>query len=272
MTEHEILLTEVLQCRRVDLYVEPLPLTAPQQEHCDRLQERRRRGEPLQYILGYWDFMGLRFSVNPLVLIPRPETEILVEKVIDIARSLPSPRPLKILDLGTGSGNIAIALAKLIADSLITAIDVSPEAIAVAQSNALDHNVRDKIKFVCADMISFLQNPKPLAECFDIIVSNPPYIPTAQLEQLPLDVQHEPAAALDGGDDGLRFYRAIIAHGYRHLNPSGWVCFEIGDGQAPVLQNLLWQYPQYQNINVCPDYTQTDRIISVRKDTATWKN
>ncbi len=270
MTEQEILLTEILQCSWIDLYTQRPILTTAQEERYAHLRERRQNGEPLQYLIGHSDFMGLRLYVDPRVLIPRPETEILVEKTIDIARSLFAQRPLKILDLGTGSGNIAIALAKFLSESTVTALDISSDAICVAQRNARQHYLENKIQLRCVDMISFLMNPA--SEYFDIIVSNPPYIATSQMQQLPIDVQQEPNVAFNGGDDGLDFYRLIIAHSDRHLNAGGLLCLEVGVDQAQAVCHLLRQHTAYQRINIYPDYRQIPRIVCAHKDIAIWKN
>lgn len=261
MTERELLLTAVRKCERIDLYVDPRPLTPQEHSAYEGMCRRYQSGEPLQYILGECDFLGHKIAVSPKVLIPRPETEILVDTIIAKLQNNIS-RPCRILDLGTGSGNIAIALAKTFDSCHVTAIDISLDAIAVAKQNAAANGVASRIDFVCADMLSWKTD-----EYFDCIVSNPPYIKTSELDSLPPDVRQEPRLALDGGVDGLNFYRAILAHAHHYLKPGGFLFLEIGDGQAPLIQTLAKEYPFYKNLCFYPDYTKTERIVSLQKDT-----
>ncbi len=272
MTETEYMLTSLLNCQRVDLVVDPKPLSEEQHRQYEDMKYRRDLGEPLQYIVGECDFMGIKLKVDERALIPRPETEILVEKAIQKCNQQQSQihRPLNILDLGTGSGNIAIALAKNIESCCVTTVDISQEALTLAKHNAKMNGVYDKINFIHADMVSFLeganhQTARFVAQLkFDILISNPPYIPTQQLSQLPKDVQHEPRLALDGGMDGLDFYRPIAANSYNFLNREGFLFMEIGDDQEVLLEALLKKYPQYKNIFLHKDYMGTVRIIEVQ--------
>lgn len=272
MTAQELMLTSLLGCRRVDLYVAPPVLTTEQRNDYQNMLQRLESGEPLQYILGQCEFMGIPLRVNPSVLIPRPETEILVERVLQSAVPVSAAQELKILDMGTGSGNIAIALAKSLPDSRVTAIDASQEALTLAQTNAEDNAVAGRIQFIRTDMRNFLNTSPSATGSFDIIVSNPPYIRTAALEHLPPDVRQEPRCALDGGEDGLEFYRTIMERAHHYLRPDGFLFLEIGDAQADGIKALIGRFPFYKNICFYPDYTQTDRIVSVQKDTQSWKN
>lgn len=238
MTEKELMLTAILECDRSKLYAYSTPLSAEQAEKLQDMQERRRRNEPLQYILGATDFFGFTFKVDPRVLIPRPETELLVEKIIEFSTRQQGAQ-LRILDVGTGSGNIAIALAKSFVQARVVAMDISPDALNVARENARINHVHHQIDFVHCDFIEFAENYCEAEKRFDIIVSNPPYIATSALITLPLDVQEEPNLALDGGEDGLNFYRALIGHAKRFLTDSGFLACEIADGQKNDLTQLL---------------------------------
>jgi len=264
MKEKELMLTSILDCRCVDLYLDDNELTPEQAHQLQDMQRRRMNGEPLQYVLGHCDFMGTKLCVDRRVLIPRPETEILVDLVIR-EFSLCQKKPIKILDLGTGSGNIAIVLAKNVMDCHVTTVDVSADALEVAQLNAKMNGVEKKIEFIHQDMISFLAKSQESLNAgynlFDLIISNPPYIQTVDLHQLPLDVQQEPRLALDGGEDGLDFYRAIIAYGPHHLNKGGVLMMEMGDEQKDDLEEIIRQYAYYQEINFYKDYVGVDRIV-----------
>jgi len=264
MNADELLLTAIRKCRRVDLYADPRPLTLEEQQTYDALRARYQNGEPLQYVLGECDFMGSTLAVNPSVLIPRPETEILVDTVLQKLKANKLSKPCRVLDLGTGSGNIAIALAKAIEGCQITALDISEEAISVAQRNAAANGVAQKIEFLREDMRASLVANRAWMKNFDCIVSNPPYIKTSALEHLPGDVQQEPRLALEGGGDGLQFFETIIRRAYQYLKPAGYLFFEIGDAQAAPVRALLEKSPFYRNISFYQDHTQTDRIVSAQ--------
>lgn len=265
MTEQEWMLTSLLECRRVDLYTDRNVLTPAQERLYVSMQRRRQEGEPLQYILGHGDFMGIQISVDSRVLIPRPETEILVETAIEKARCLSGAGPLRVLDVGTGSGNMAIAIAHYLKDARVTAVDISSQALAVARHNALLQGIDHRINFLQADMVPFLEGETAAGKRFDIIIANPPYIPTSQLGRLPRDVQHEPQIALDGGEDGLRFLRALIAGAHRHMAENGWLLLEIGDGQAGAIARIFQNHPLYQDAQFREDYAGIKRIAAARK-------
>jgi len=270
MTEQEFMLTSILCCRRVDLYAEDRALTPDQQFQFGEMKRRRRQGEPLQYILGKCDFMGQPFAVDPRVLIPRPETELLVDYVIQKLRSQPSfqgnsSKVINILDLGTGSGNIAITLAKHISGAHVTAVDIDARALTVARQNAISAGVGDKIEFLCEDMRCYFQRAGESNRAYDVIISNPPYIPTNQLTDLPEDVRREPVLALNGGIDGLDFYRSIIHYSHQILSPEGFLCFEIGDGQRQGINLIFQEYTSYGVPEEHKDYVQTDRFIVVQR-------
>lgn len=262
MTETEALLTSVLNCRRVDLVGRPMHMTASQRARYNAMKAKLAHGEPLQYIIGECDFMGITIKVDPRVLIPRPETEIMADLAIRIFTSRQNERPLKVLDLGTGSGCIAIALAKNLKDCRVTAIDVSSDALALAVNNAKANNVGRMIEFIQADMSEFLNEAVEKNYKYDLIISNPPYIPDRLISRLPADVQREPSIALNGGPDGLKFYGPIVANSYQLLNAGGKIFVEIGDGQRPGLEELFHRYPFYQSMRFHKDYVGTDRILS----------
>jgi len=259
MREDELMLTELLQCRRIDLYADKKLLTAAQQEEFERMKARRENHEPLQYIVGVCEFMGLDFYVDTRVLVPRPETELLAEAVLKYAYA--EDKPLDILDVGTGSGNIIVSLAKKIEDSRFTAIDISGDALEVAASNAEHHGVLDRIQFVQMDFLNESQDLLKTGEKFDIIVSNPPYIATSMIGVLPLDVQQEPACALDGGQDGLIFYRAIAQKAKKFLKPRARIFLEFGDGQQKAIEEIFENEKCFAQKDCLKDYTQTPRIL-----------
>lgn len=216
---------------------------------------KRSKGMPVQYIVGMQEFMSLNFKVNENVLIPRPDTEILVEEVIKYANKLSSCR---ILDIGTGSGCISISLAKYIVNAHVYTVDISEKALEIARHNAKQNGVDHKIEFFVGD--SF----KPFIsrnEVFDIIVSNPPYIPTDDIEHLGVNVKdYEPRAALDGGKDGLDFYRRIITHANEFLTENGLVFFEIGYNQADEVIELF-KLNSFDDISITKDLAGRNRAV-----------
>jgi release factor glutamine methyltransferase len=230
-------------------------LTSDLSKSYSELLERCRRGEPIQYITGEAEFYGLPFHLTPAVLIPRPETEHLVEKALELASQLASPR---IVDVGTGSGAIAVALAHHLPHAAITAIDLSAPALAIARANA-KHNGVD-LRFFEGDLLS------PVAtEQFEIIVSNPPYVPAADRATLDVEVRdYEPALALFAGDDGLEVYRRLIPATFRALTPGGFLALEIGFGQSPALAALLAR-SGFQQIEFLPDLQAIPRVACARR-------
>ena len=213
-------------------------------------------GEPLQYITGIQEFMKLNFLVTKDVLIPRPDTEILVEEVIKIAENISNP---VILDLCTGSGAIAVSLAKYIKNVHIFAIDISSKALEIAKKNAELNGVKNNIDFIESNLFDKIKDKK-----FDIIVSNPPYIETETIKRLSKDVQNEPRIALDGGKDGLDFYRKISENGYKFLNRQGYLCLEIGYNQRIAVRQILEKKKRYVNIKCIKDLCENDRVITAQ--------
>lgn len=264
MTETELILTSIRNCRRVDLYVDLKPLDSFQAKQLEEFQQRRENREPLQYILGSCEFMDYKLLVDPRALIPRPETEILVEAVLQKTRSMAN-RPLNILDLGTGSGNIAIALATHIKECRVTAVDFFKGCLDLTALNARMNSVEEKLQFVESDLFSALQTER-WQEQFDIIVSNPPYIPTQELDELPGEVRYEPRAALDGGEDGLDFYRRIFTECHAFLKPKGWLVLEIGSLQANDLERMLSSFAHLELREIRKDFCQRDRVVIIQRN------
>lgn len=212
-----------------------------------------RKGIPLEHITHQKEFMKLNFFVDENVLIPRQDTEILVEEVIKIAQNTNAK---KILDLCTGSGAIAVSLGKYLPQSEITAIDISNEALKIAKKNAINNLVENQITFINSDMFTNLND-----ERFDIIVSNPPYIKRNVIESLDEEVKKEPYIALDGGEDGLYFYKKIIKESYQYLKYGGYLCLEIGFDQKIDVIELIENEEKFENTYSKKDLYDNDRII-----------
>lgn len=210
-------------------------------------------GYPLQYITKNQEFMKLKFFVNEDVLIPQPDTEILVEKVLEIYKKEYRERTIKILDLCTGSGAIAISIKKYLDNAEVIATDISDNALEVAEKNAKINNV--EIKFIKSDMFENIDDK------YDIIVSNPPYIEKDILKTLPKDVQYEPTLALDGGTDGLDFYREIAQNAHKHIKINGYLALEIGYNQKTSVIEILKKEEKYKNIIAIKDLANNDRVI-----------
>ncbi len=219
------------------------------------LVKRRASHEPMQYILGYAEFMGLRFKVDNNVLIPRPDTEICVEYLIDLIGSSPA----HILDIGTGSGCIPISILKNCPGCVASAVDISEKALEIARENAFQNGVSQRIEFTKTDILSDF--PK---EDFDFIVSNPPYIRDGVIPRLMSDVKDfEPYGALSGGADGLVFYRRIAAEAAKHITPDGSLVFEIGYDQAEDVLGIL-KANGYSEIKVIKDLSGNDRVVTAK--------
>ena len=260
--EAEILMASALQLSREDIYLNPKRILSEGEKSILRdLIERRVGREPIAYIIGSKEFWSLNFKTTPDVLIPRPATETLVETLLSLNDETSMGRPLKLLDIGTGSGVIAVIAAREIIDCQVTATDFSPEILAVARTNAETHGVSNKIDFFQCDMFAGI--PKTF---YDFIVSNPPYIKTADLKGLMPDVRDfEPQCALDGGVDGLDFYRRIVPGALDYLKAGGGLILEIGETQAKAVSRLLCFEDKYEAIKVTQDGGGYDRIVSVRK-------
>ena len=233
-------------------------------EELDNIKEKQyleeikilKKGVPIEHITHQKEFMKLSFFVDKNVLIPRQDTEILVEQFINIAKK---NNAKKILDLCTGSGAIAVSLAKYLPQAEITAIDISNEALKIAKKNAISNNVENQITFISSDMFTNLNEEK-----FDIIVSNPPYIKTNVIKNLDIQVQNEPYIALDGGKDGLDFYKKIINESYQYLKYNGYLCLEIGFDQKIDVIELIENTESFTGTYSKKDLFDNDRIIVTR--------
>ena len=228
-------------------------LTLRQNVDYFKLIKKLIEGVPLQHITHQQEFMKLMFYVDENVLIPRPDTEILVEEVIKLAKSINAK---KILDLCTGSGAIAVSLAKYIEGSQITATDISRKALSIAKLNATNNDVEDRITFVSSDLFQNISEEK-----YDIIVSNPPYIKRKVIKTLDKEVKREPIIALDGGNDGLDFYKKIIGNAYQYLKYKGYLCLEIGYDQKDEVIDLINKEEKYIDTYSKKDLFDNDRIV-----------
>jgi release factor glutamine methyltransferase len=234
--DSELLLLHILGLSRTVLFTDPnRALTDTEQRRFDEAIERRVKGEPIQYITGEQEFYGLALRVTPAVLIPRPETELLVEAVLE---RLPAAgeAPLRIADIGTGSGAISIALAVQRTDLQVTTLDISAAALALARENAARHGVAERIRFLESDLLRAVAGET----AFDAIVSNPPYVPENDRDTLHVQVrEHEPATALFAGPEGMDIYRRLIPQAWAALKPGRLLALEFGHGQREALAELL---------------------------------
>jgi release factor glutamine methyltransferase len=253
----ELLLAHVLQLPRMKLYLNfERKLADAELDSLRKLVQRRGQREPLQHLIGSTSFCGFEMAVTRHVLIPRPETELLAEAGWLFLSTI-NPQPATALDFGTGSGCIAIALAAKCPTTRVVALDLSAEALAIAQQNATKNNVAERIEFRQGNGFVALKS----GERFDLIVSNPPYIPSAEIETLQPEVRdHDPRGALDGGADGLDFYRRLASEAAPFLKSGGKMMLEFGEGQADAISAILvgqnWQIESVQ-----PDYTKRLRFL-----------
>jgi release factor glutamine methyltransferase len=250
----EVLLAHALGLDRVGLYLNYERMLSPTELAGYReLVKRRARREPVAYIRGFKEFWSLEFEVGPAVLIPRPETEFLVEEALGLARE---HRLTRIADIGTGSGAVAVVLAKELQSEVI-ATDRSPEALALARRNALKHAA--PVSFTLADLLS------PFAEgSLEMVVSNPPYVPRAEMAQAAPELSFEPVAALDGGQDGLDVVRALVAQAPRVLVKGGWLVLEVGAGQAEEVTGLF-ERAGFTDVASLADLAGIARVVRGRK-------
>jgi release factor glutamine methyltransferase len=261
--EAELLLAHLLQVERLFFYTHRDSLLKKKEWARYRSWIYRRAAqEPFAYIVGEKEFYGYRFCVNKAVLIPRPETEHLVEVVINwVEENCGKEEELHLLEHGTGSGALAITLALLLPRSQVWATELSPKALRVARSNAAIHKVQQRIKFIKSN---FWEN-LPSGQLFQVIVSNPPYIPSAEIKNLPPDVRQEPLLALDGGQDGLDAYRTLLEGLPRYLAPGGLFAVECGYQQRPRLEKLFRRTGIFCHLEVHKDYAGHERILCGRR-------
>jgi release factor glutamine methyltransferase len=259
----EVLLRHVLGIEKAQLYSAlDEPLRAGHRRQFQEMLERRMRREPVAYITGRKEFWSLDFAVTPKALIPRPETELLVEVALHHLKSTASRTP-DVLDLGTGSGNIAVCLAKERLEANIVAVDISSSALEVARINSRRHGVSERIDLIQGDLFAALGAKEGL---FDLIVANPPYIRTGELSLLAPEIsQWEPMTALDGGRDGIEYYRRIIGEAHEHLAPGSSIVLEIGADMATVVTELFARSGGYGPPSVYQDYAGKDRVVAAIK-------
>lgn len=264
--EAELIILETINIRKAELYTGSLNISGKESKLIDSFAFRRSQGEPVQYIIGHVNFYGLKINVGRGVLIPRPETELLVEETIKLLKETPPHPPLNkggqggvnILDLCTGSGCIAIALAKRFPLAIVCGIDKSRDAIVYAVRNAVE-NKAGNVQFLQGDLFEPVRNMK-----FDCIVSNPPYVRRAEITNLQREIRdYEPIEALDGGEDGLDFYRRIFKEAPMFLKENGLLIMELGVNQSGDIKELV-EGAGFKEVEFIKDYAGIERIFSGR--------
>ncbi|UCH65093.1 MAG: peptide chain release factor N(5)-glutamine methyltransferase [Ignavibacterium sp.] len=256
-TNAELLLADVLHCKRLDLYLMyDKPLSESELNEYRQYLKRRSVYEPLQYITGKVEFYGLDFIITPSVLIPRPETEILVELVIN---SIKTDREVKILDIGCGCGNIGIAIAANLPNAKVSGIDISKDAISIAEENTVNHNLQSRVNFRCVDILNTSAEKLLI---YDIVVSNPPYVSKLDYETLQKEIKNfEPEIAVTDVSDGFSFYKSITPLAKQILNKPGKIFYELGQGQSKQVKKIL-EENGFKKISIIQDYGKIDRVIS----------
>lgn len=256
----EVLLAHVRGCPRIALYTAfDTPVADAERSRFRELVKRRGEGEPVAYLVGSKEFFSLPFAVNKGVLVPRPETEGLVVRTLDLCKALTAPR---IIDVGTGSGAIAVTLAKHLPQAVVIATDISPEALAVARDNAARHGVAERIRFVECDLMAAAEAAGP----WDVIVSNPPYVREDEFESLPRDVRlHEPRTALVSGPTGVEVVARLAAAAAESLAPGGWLLVEIGPAVAAAAEAVLDAQAGLVREPTLPDIAELPRIVQARR-------
>jgi len=271
--DSEVLLAHLLRLDRVGLYLNfDRPLSRDELSSFREIVKRRGSREPLQYITGHQEFWSLDFKVTPDVLIPRPDTEILVEEALKAVRreTLDVRRqnqlPFTILDLCTGSGCIAISLAHELKDAVVYAVDTSEAALSIARENAEKNVVQDRVIFLQGDLYEALTSYVSRLTSYDIIVSNPPYIKNIDIPNIQPEVRdYEPRMAVDGGTEGLGFYKRIVADAPNHLSPHGWLMVEVGEGQADAVSKMMADTGAFESISTVKDLAGIERVVKAHK-------
>jgi len=271
--DSEVLLAHLLRLDRVGLYLNfDRPLSRDELSSFREIVKRRGSREPLQYITGHQEFWTLDFKVTPDVLIPRPDTEILVEEALKAVRreTLDVRRqnqlPFTILDLCTGSGCIAISLAHELKDAVVYAVDTSEAALSIARENAEKNVVQDRVIFLQGDLYEALTSYVSRLTSYDIIVSNPPYIKNIDIPNIQPEVRdYEPRMAVDGGTEGLGFYKRIVADAPNHLSPHGWLMVEVGEGQADAVSKMMADTGAFESISTVKDLAGIERVVKAHK-------
>lgn len=260
----EVLLAEVLGCRRIELYTAFAEVPGDTARSAFReLVRRRALGTPVAYLVGRREFYSLSFRVTPDVLIPRPETELLLVRLLDlIERYKPRGEPLAIADVGTGSGVIAVCAAKRAANSAVVAIDLSPQALAVAAANAAEHGVAGRIEFVASDLFAAV----PEARRFDFVVSNPPYVSTGEMAGLSPDVRdYEPRLALAAGERGTEVIERLVPQAAERLVSGGWLLVEISPRLDADVRQLVAGDGRFELYGTVKDLAGLARVVQARK-------
>lgn len=254
----ELLLMFTLGCDRAYLYAHPeRPLTSEELARYDDLLAQRAQGMPAQYLTGHQEFWGMDLIVTPAVLIPRPETEHVIETVLTLARAEPNS-PLGIVDVGTGSGCIALALAKELPAAIIDATDISAEALAIARANAARHELDSRIHFAQADLLAGMP-----AAAFDFVISNPPYVGNSEEDQVELEVRKfEPRTAVFSGPTGMEVIERLIPQAHAALKPGGWLVMEIS---ASVAESVRRQLGEWKDLRITEDLQGIPRVASARR-------
>lgn len=260
--EIELALCYLLNCKRLDLYLHGYDiLTDDARSRLDGIIQRRIKREPLQYILGESWFYGRRFRVTPAAMVPTPETELLCEKAIRYVQRCDMKKP-HLLDIGVGSGVIAVTMALEVPECSIVALDISPDALNVARSNAAELGAMNRIGFIESDFFAAIAPH----ERFDLILSNPPYIADGEYDELPPEVKADPPVALLAGEDGLNAIRTILRDAPKFLAPGGRIIFEIGYDQGERVTRLTESDQRYRSITFIKDYNDYDRIVMLSCD------
>jgi release factor glutamine methyltransferase len=260
----QVLLAHAKGCTRIQLYT-IFDEVAPDalREKFRALVKERAAGKPVAYLVGQREFFSLPFEVTPDVLIPRPETETLVVRALDLAKERFKSGALHIADVGTGSGILAVTLAKRLPQARVTAIDLSPKALAVAKRNAEKHGVADRITWIEGDVLAGV----PASATFDLIISNPPYVLTSEMAKLPADVRNfEPALALDGGEQGTTVIERLLPQAAERLKPGGWLLIEIGPTTAARTESLIDATPALERQPTLKDLAKLPRIVQAQRE------
>jgi len=257
----QVLLADVLDRSRTWIAAYPEAyLTQPQLASFKKAVARLEAGEPLPYVLGHWEFFGLDFEITPDVLIPRPETELLVERAIQWLKAAPERRT--VADVGTGSGCIAVALAANITDAKVVATDISPPALEIARRKGSRHNVVERIDFIQCDLLPSPPDPLPTESRFDLICANLPYIPTQTLHELPI-FGREPTLALNGGEDGLDIIRRLLHIAPKWLAPHGMILLEIEASQGMDAVSMAYDAFTKASIRLYKDLAKQNRLLEI---------
>lgn len=262
----ELLLARAVNMRREGLYIHLQdPIGEREKKALEELIKRRVSGEPLQYILGHQEFWSVDLRVDAHVLIPRADTELLVEHALSVLSKISTERPPSVLEVGTGSGAVAIALAREVATISLVATDISMKALLIARKNAQEAGISGKIQFIQGDLFGAFRLVEG-REPFDLILSNPPYIVRSEIDGLAREVKDfEPALALDGGEDGFDFHRAIISQSPKYLRRGGWLLLEVGQGQAPEVSEMMEKMKIFYPSEGIRDLSGIERVVKAQK-------